>query len=148
MFSKVLLNLVLLVSFLIVFYVVQTSKDQNYVFQSKTIKEDSNFPATIRNSFTMKSTNIVSVSVVDKYFNVWCIFTKVKSRNSSLRFKFNSMIKSILSHSTIKLSFHIITDVKSQYIAQNIFEEINNSSLYAVDFKVRRDAKREAGFLF
>lgn len=145
MLHKVLFNLVAVVSCLVVIYVVQTSReDRDVSFNKDPLLESNETPtkATITNLYNNTRVKLTSskpissyVSAVDKYSNVWCIFTKVKNRNSALKFKFQTLISSILLHSRIKLSFHIISDVKSQYYAEKVFDEYNNSTS-VIDFKV------------
>uniref|UniRef100_A0A1B6G689 Xyloside xylosyltransferase 1 n=1 Tax=Cuerna arida TaxID=1464854 RepID=A0A1B6G689_9HEMI len=137
---KILLNLILLVSFLVIFYVVQTNKEQTDAFKNQqefTDTLEAGFSTPVTKSNFSEVTKLPSVSVVDKYFNIWCIFTKVKSRSSSLRYKFETLIKSIFESSSIKLSFHIISDSKSQYFAEKIFDDINSSATTPIEFKVQ-----------
>lgn len=135
MFYKVVLNFIILLSFLIIVYVVQTSKNESNSYQHKQTYHVRKVPASLI-SYSLSETPKETMSVIDQYFNVWCIFTKVKSKSSSLKFKFNTLITSILYHSSVKLSFHIITDPKSQYFAQNLFSSVVNSSTRHVDFTV------------
>lgn len=136
MFYKVLLKIILLVSCFILFYVVQISKETpSNAYQNKHFLVP-NFKPTVINSSLLENYDNHTVNSIDKYFNIWCIFTKVKSKTSSLRFKFKRLITSILSQSSTKLSFHIIVDQKSQYYAKLIFENMKNSSTVLAKFKV------------
>lgn len=132
MFYKVILNIIIiLVTCFVIFYVVQTSKYETNAFQDKYV---SKLPPPV--NYNLSETFTEVTNIVDHYYNVWCIFTKVKSKNSSLKFKFNTLITSILYHSSVKLSFHIITDPKSQYFSQIVFSNLRNSSTRHIDFTV------------
>ncbi|XP_054271145.1 xyloside xylosyltransferase 1 [Macrosteles quadrilineatus] len=138
MFYKILLNLLLLVTFLLILYVIQTNK-QIDVFHKSYNEENAEIlnVSTSVSSVLFATTRVKNVSVIDQYFNIWCIFTKVKNRSSSLKYKFSTLITSVLQHSSVKLSFHIISDAKSKYFAQILFDDIRISSKVHVDFKVR-----------
>lgn len=60
-----------------------------------------------------------------KTINVGITFTKVLE-NKNLQDKFRLCVSSILKYSTVDINFYIIGDKQSQYIAKNIFSQVNS----------------------
>ncbi|XP_011499649.1 PREDICTED: xyloside xylosyltransferase 1 [Ceratosolen solmsi marchali] len=67
--------------------------------------------------------NSIDNGTTAQLYNVWCIFTKVTS-NSPMRRKFRIFVHSLLSHSSIGIHFHIVTDDESQIIAEKVIDYV------------------------
>lgn len=123
---KVLLNLTVIVC--VVFITI-------YVFQTDSSNESTTslFHELNRGVHLSKQYDIkkhISSSVIKYEHNttldyiVWCIFTKVKHKNSPLRYKFERFIHSILKHSSVVITLNVISDKNSQIIAESVIKKI------------------------
>lgn len=118
LFYKILLNLIIFVSFLVVFYAFLT---RNVLWEAayRKIRTQKTAERSLQNPMiNLSSEATFSDNVFD--FNVWFIFTKVRYRSSPLKFKFRTLINSILKYSSSVLNFHIICDETSKQIAQQL----------------------------
>lgn len=120
LFYKILLNLIIFVCFLVVIYAFLT---RNVLWEA-AYRKDSGTQKTeersVQNSLINLSLEVTTLSDNAFDFNVWFIFTKVRYRNSPLKYKFRTLINSILKYSSSVLNFHIICDDSSKQIAQQL----------------------------
>lgn len=70
---------------------------------------------------TSNNYNTHNKSSVKQMLNVWSIFTKV-TNNSPIHSKFRVFVDSLLKYSTGDVVLHLITDDKSQIIAQRVIQ--------------------------
>ena len=120
---KVLVNLTVLAVILVLFYCYQTSNGIHWRLHAAREQE---------NASTTESSNPGEgkTSAIDRrktYYNVWCIFTKVAS-NSPMKRKFEIFAESLLSVSSVDIAFHVITDVDSKDVAENVLEGVLSST--------------------
>uniref|UniRef100_A0A1B6CT90 Xyloside xylosyltransferase 1 n=1 Tax=Clastoptera arizonana TaxID=38151 RepID=A0A1B6CT90_9HEMI len=123
---KVLLNLIIFSCFLLVCYVFQINN--NYL--SVAYKDGNNktqllFFQPIQTPLRNSSESI-KLSENFNLINIWLIFTKVKHKNSPLKFKLKTLISSLLRFSSMPLGLNVISDEPSKLIAEDI---INATSL-------------------
>lgn len=127
LFYKVLLNLIIFVSFLVVFYAFQTN---NY-YLTETYQNGYNrtqllISEHLQASLMNKSTNNI-VTNNRNFIYLWFIFTKVKHRHSPLKYKLKTLLTSILKYSSVNLWFNVICDETSQVIAEEVINETSGS---------------------
>lgn len=136
LFYKILLNLCALVSFLVIFYVLQETSSNNLAIISsskndKQIKRINN--STDSHFVYLLNTSSVKIENNEEANNIWCIFCKA-TQTSSIRHKFSVFSHSLISLSTVPLTINVITDNSSQAIAEEVLDNVHN--LTGKDFKV------------
>lgn len=137
---KILLNLVIGVTFFILFYVFRTSESSS----------DGRYSSTFDNScYTCSNNSVVfetrhddargrppTLEIAAPYeaksganyvHNVWCIFTKVTS-NTPMKHKFHTFTNSLFDHSTGHVALHIIIDNSSRTVAQEVLETVKETT--------------------
>ena len=84
------------------------------------------FPLGIEllNSFNEK-TNLQISNLENEEYNVWCIFTKVRT-HKSIKDKFNRMLLSLLNNTSSVITLNLITDSSSRIIAKDIINTLRN----------------------
>nr|CAD7573940.1 unnamed protein product [Timema californicum] len=135
---KILINLIVVVSFLVCFYAFQTggfreSRIHN-IFENETllagrnesIKDNQNGSYGYSTTLRVHETPVSVKHTKHDNYNVWCIFTKVTG-NVPMKFKFKTFTRSLMEHSTVYIKFHIITDNSSRTIAEEIIEGLKIS---------------------
>lgn len=138
---KILLNLIIAVTFFILFYVFQTSEsssdkhysstfdnscylytDSNNVFQ--TTQDDSRGrPSALETAATPSERK----SEANDVYNVWCIFTKVLN-HAAMKHKFHTFTNSLFKHSTGHVALHIIIDNSSRTAAEEVLEAVKETT--------------------
>jgi hypothetical protein len=138
---KILLNLVIAVTFFILFYVFKTSEsssdghytstfdnscytctDSNNVFE--TTQDDSHGgPTTLEAAAPFETKSEAANDV----YNVWCIFTKAIS-HASMKRKFHTFTNSLFKHSTGQVALHIIIDNSSKPVAEDVLETVKEAT--------------------
>ncbi|KAK3909927.1 Xyloside xylosyltransferase 1 [Frankliniella fusca] len=114
---KVLFNLILLVSFLVVFYVYNISN-------SLLNRNSDEIMAPASDGSKLSSS---SVSTPKEEVNVWCIFTKAAG-NASMKYKLLTFSHSLVENAnTVIIYLHVIVDTSSQRIAQEILQSVKDT---------------------
>ena len=122
---KVLLNLTVLAVILVLFYCYQTSNGVHW--RLRAAREQENASTAESSTPGEDETSTVNRSERKLYYNVWCIFTKVAS-NSPMKRKFEIFAESLLRVSSVDIAFHVITDVDSKDVAENVLEGVLSST--------------------
>lgn len=118
---KVLINLTVLAVILVLFYCYQTSNGIHW--RARAAREQENASTVESSNRGQDKTSAVYRSRRRVYYNVWCIFTKVAS-NSPMKRKFEIFAESLLRVSSVDIAFHVITDVDSKDVAENVLEGV------------------------
>lgn len=137
---KILLNLVIGVTFFVLFYVFRTSESSS----------DGRYSSAFDNScYTCTNNSIVfetrhddsrgrppTLEIAAHYeaksganyvHNVWCIFTKVTS-HAPMKHKFHTFTNSLFDHSTGHVALHVIIDNSSRTVAQEVLETVKETT--------------------
>lgn len=127
---KILLNIFVFSVLLILFYLYQINYTKQATIiisssNSSTIKEDiGNALQSYEFKFQGKefSGMVLDNQTQDEY-NIWCIFTKVSS-NIQMKHKFRRFFMSLLQHSSVLISLHLIIDGPSKIHAKEVLSSI------------------------
>lgn len=134
-FHKILINLVVVVTFLVLFYVYNTSDsllNRNSAEETMAPASDGSKPFA---SLLVNSSNSTPKDEV----NVWCIFTKAAG-NAPMKYKLLTFSHSLLENAnSVAISLHVIVDTSSQRVAQEI--------LLGVKETLKKDMKVKFGSL-
>jgi lipopolysaccharide biosynthesis glycosyltransferase len=137
---KIVLNLIIVVTFFILFYVFITSESSNdnrypSTFDNScyTSTSRSNVFETSQNDFHRRPSTVeiatdfeTKIEANDAY-NIWCIFTKV-TRHAPMKHKFHTFTHSLLSHSSGHVALHIIIDNSSRAIADEVLQNVKETT--------------------
>ena len=137
---KIVLNLIIVVTFFILFYVFVTSEsssDNRYpsTFDNScyTSTGRSNVFETSQNDFHRRPSTIEIVTdfetkiEANDVYNIWCIFTKV-TRHAPMKHKFYTFTHSLLSYSSGHVALHIIIDNSSRAIADEVLQNVKETT--------------------
>jgi hypothetical protein len=137
---KILLNLIIAVTFFILFYVFQASEsssDNHYTstFDNScyTCTDNSNVFGTTQDDSRGRPPTLETVTPFETkneandVYNVWCIFTKVIS-HAPMKHKFHTFTNSLFEHSTGHVALHIIIDNSSKTIAEEVLETVKEAT--------------------
>jgi hypothetical protein len=136
---KILLNLIIVVTFFILFYVFLTSEscsDNRYsTFDNScyTPTGASNLFETSQDDFHGRPSTVEIVTdfetkiETNDVYNIWCIFTKV-TRHAPMKHKFHTFAHSLLDHSSGHVALHIIIDNSSRAIADEVLQNVKETT--------------------
>ncbi|XP_069691543.1 xyloside xylosyltransferase 1 [Periplaneta americana] len=136
---KILLNLIIAVTFCVLFYVFQTNESDSdnhfpatFENRSLTYADNSAVFKTVQNNNgrppTLKIvTSLEIYSNATDVYNIWCIFTKVTS-HAPMKNKFHTFTHSLVEHSTGHIALHIITDNSSKTIAEEVLDAVKEAT--------------------
>lgn len=121
---KVLINLIVVVSFLVIFYVYNTSDS----LLSRNSLNEAMAPAS--DGFRLSSGSLVPIAsnaTPKEEVNVWCIFTKAAG-NAPMKYKLLTFSHSLVENArSVVVSFHVVVDTSSQRIAQEILHNVKET---------------------
>ncbi|GLH06590.1 Xyloside xylosyltransferase 1 [Gryllus bimaculatus] len=152
---KILINIVVIVVILIVFYAYQINERQtaasltgNSVSEKQIIINE--LPNKLHANKQIESSvqwvshkTTHSITKQDEY-NVWCIFTKV-ANNSPMKRKFERFAVSLISQSTVVIKLHLIVDDSSKTLAHEILrsvKKLTNKTFEEFYYKVNNLAEK------
>ncbi|XP_063987864.1 xyloside xylosyltransferase 1 [Diachasmimorpha longicaudata] len=123
---NILVKLTVLGVLIFLLYCLQTSNVwTNHLVSRNAPLEDNQTSPLTKN---VQNTSVTSAHPAkspqpprNSYYNVWSIFTKVTT-NSPMRRKLRIFTESLMKHSTVNLTFHLITDDDSQVIADDVIK--------------------------
>jgi len=137
---KIVLNLIIVVTFFILFYVFITSESSNDNRYPSTFDNScytstgrSNVFETSQNDFHRRPSTVEIIADFDTkieandVYNIWCIFTKV-TRHAPMKHKFHTFTHSLLSHSSGHVALHIIIDNSSRAIADEVLQNVKETT--------------------
>jgi hypothetical protein len=134
---KLLIKLTIVISvFLVAVYCLHSpnvfADVSSFLFEAQNISGKANATATLNNDGVGTKKQLLlfnnskqsnDTDIATQRYNVWSIFTKVTS-NSPMRRKFRIFVHSLLSHSSIDIHLHVITDDESRIIAEKVIDYI------------------------
>ncbi|KAK6622143.1 hypothetical protein RUM44_001950 [Polyplax serrata] len=128
LFYKILLNLSVLVSFIVIFFAFHEKSDSqdlvNLVNYEKDIKLN-NESGRSHFAYSEPSAIVLKDEFENYGHNIWCIFCKATPA-SPLRYKFSVFVLSLVNRSSVPLTINLITDDGSRSTAQKVFEHVKN----------------------
>ena len=121
-FHKILINLIVAVSFLVIFYVYNTS---NSILKRSSSDEMS--PASDGSKLFGSNMPVTNSSTSKQEVNIWCIFTKAAG-NAPMKYKLSTFAHSLLeSTNSVMVDFNVIVDTSSQRVAQEILNSAKDT---------------------
>lgn len=135
---SILVRLTVVGVLIIVLYCLQTSNVVNHLVNQNVGDDNQTAPVHQAAAADGQSEHLAltadqllltadQLSASDSPYNVWSIFTKVTS-SSPMRRKFRIFTESLMKHSTVNLTFHVISDNDSRVIADSVIK-INSLKL-------------------
>ena len=124
---KILLNLIVIVTFFVIFYLLQTNEYSfNDNFRNLTVLHNDRSKTTQIYETIPSALETSSIETRIKY-NAWCIFTKVTS-HAPMKQKFYTFVDSLVRNTIEKIGIHIITDHSSREIAEQVLDRVKEST--------------------
>ena len=120
---KVLINLIVVVSFLVIFYVYNTSDS----LLSRNSLSEVMAPASDGSKLSGSLVSVGNNSALKEEVNVWCIFTKAAG-DARMKYKLLTFSHSLIENAnSVTVSFHVIVDTSSQRVAQEILHSVKET---------------------
>ncbi|KAL0276974.1 UNVERIFIED_CONTAM: hypothetical protein PYX00_004419 [Menopon gallinae] len=127
---KVLLNLSVVISFLVIFFAFQ-ERPLNKSYLIKYSKNDKQISDIYKNSTFSHFVYLQNAATVKsgaaREYNVWCIFCKATSL-SPLTQKFSVFAHSLIQLSSVPLTLNVVTDNVSFPLAEEVLHRVRNTT--------------------
>lgn len=134
-FHKILLHLIVVVTFLVLFYAFQTNDSgisrisnplENWTNSTRLFDRHNEVQTRRQGHIYTTRAPIVLSNRNNNTNNIWCIFTKVDN-NLQMKLKLRTFLDSLSHYSTIEFTLHIITDNSSLRIADGIVRKVQRA---------------------